>query len=222
MANRPFSATRIVQPSALHPSPSLQRRDLPPIDLCAVEPDGFTRDDDFGFVVEPAPTVYEGDVDFVVTTPEVRSRIKVDLIYVPNMADPRRQPGPEYYWLDPVTAAHRNLFGNTALWMTKREEPALGGGYSENVENLVGDIYTSQPIPDPGCMGFVGEFETASQEVWGRLHVKSTDLWSGRWVLKVAANAVYDMNDVEWNRVCSRFACRALGSLRLLGKGIFV
>lgn len=216
MDNRPQSRDRVVQSSALHPSPELEHHDLPSIELCEIFESSYRGSPIVlpnGIVIPGNHT--SGDVEFVVVTPEVRSRIKGVLLFIPGAGLPVT---PDAYWPDAPAAP---LFGATNLWLAKREdEPVLGGGMGAvPVENLAGSIVAGQPIPDPGCLGYIFEVETTANEIWGRLHIDSEHLRSGRWVLKVAADAVYPMTPFEWKRVCSRFARRVVRGDYFIGNG---
>lgn len=202
MSNRPQSYTREVQPSALHYSPGFHRFDLPPVILAEVIfNDGSTQD----------PTT--GTVEFFVTTPEVRSRIKVALVWVPGAGE---SSDVDSYWVGggglPI-----NKFGMTALWLAKRECGMHGSGSFVPVENLAGDIYAGEPIPDHGDLGYIAEVETTAEQVWGRFFIDAGGLRVGTWVLKCAVDALEDISEREWKRVCERFARQVLYSKAILG-----
>lgn len=191
---------RNVQPSALHPSPLLHRRDLPPIVLARV------------FIDEEREGNETGTVEFVVTTPEVRCRILGALIWVPT-SYPLGSTGQivDRFW--PAGHGAFTFWGDTALWLAKRHEAALISGVKVPTENVVGNIDTPRVFPDPGCLGCEFEAETYGDELWGRLFVDASLLASeGVWVLRAAAADYTGVNEVEWNRVLGKFAIRALNA----------
>lgn len=190
-----MDSQRKVQPSALHYSPTLQRRDLSPLVLADCAAEGRAAD---------------GVAEFAITTPEVRCRIKGVIRWVPSAANPLTRPD-DYHYMSGAPPLPTSRFAGTGLWLAKRDDVDLGGRGMAPVENLLGDIYTPWLV-DRGCLGILFEAETAAMELWGRFYV---DLGGfpgpGAWVLKAAANAVEPMNDTEWARVSSRFAIRGQG-----------
>jgi hypothetical protein len=198
-------------PSALHPSPGFHRRDLPAQLLCrsTLPLDGRT-------------VIGTGTAQFVVTTPDVRARVKLDLIFVPDAAVQAAFPDLlGHFWgtkLAPV-----NLFDKCALWLTKRGEPGIHGGHV-NVENLLGDIYDGEPIPEPGCLGYHVEAETCAEELWGRVHFGDAEegfavpMGLGVWYVRAAAHGYEQMSEGEWERVVSRFAIRVEQSCVVTGE----
>ena len=187
--------------SALYPSTALHRLDLPPVELSRIDA-----------YIEPPPTI-EGDATFCLSTPEARCRTRIDLIFCPDPATGALVADPAHYWGTAV--APINLFDGHTLWLTKRAEAAKHGVGQVNVENLLGDIYAGEAIPQPGCLGHHVEVETCADEIWGRLHVVGWDeqdgpLPDGVWVCRVAHDARYPMSDQEWARVTSRAWLRVL------------
>lgn len=199
MGNRPHGNDRTIQPSALHYSPGFHRFDLPPRVLAEVVfNDGSTQDPQ------------TGTVEFYVTTPEVRTRIKVALVWVPGAGE---SSAVDSYWFN--GALHINKFGDTALWLVKRECGMHGSGSFVHVENLAGDIYVGEPVPDTGDMGYIAEVETTAEQVWGRFFIDAAALKVGTWVLKCATNALEDISESEWKRVCERFAIQVTSAWKL-------
>lgn len=180
----------------------MRRRDLDVKDLCRI--DG----EDQRSGLPPG-----GDVVFAVTTPEVRTRLRFSLIFVP-FSFPAGSSGDliDRFWPNPKPPGFTTFFATTALWLSKRDEPVNGSAENVPVQNLVGDIWTPTVLPDPGCLGFTREFETCNDEVYGRFHVDSTlfDGFSGKWVLRVSAAAYQGMTEDEWNRVMGRVAIRLI------------
>lgn len=193
---------RQVHPSGLHPSPGFHRRDIEPRLLCRIV-DEARPDPEF---------VPFADCEFVLTTPDVRARVKLDLVWAPNPESLAASPQfatPEYYW---AAGPALHLFRGIGLWLTKRTDPCLFSGIV-NAENLVGDIWTPQAIPDPGCLAYHVEIDTCAEELWGRLHVAGPGqgapiLPPGTWFVRAAAHGYESMSDDEWNRLTGRFALR--------------
>lgn len=201
---------RIVQPSALHPSPGFHRRDLFPVDLarCSGE--------------ESRELASGGVVEFVVTTPEVRSQVRLSLIFVPSTYPGGLVPGLgviDYFWPTPKPVPFASYFGATALWLAKRDESCNGSGENVPVENLVGDVWAPRPLPDPGCLGFTASAETCNDELWGRFTVDASLIvgFAGKWVLRASAVDYQGVSEQEWNRVVGRFAIRVIKSANLAG-----
>lgn len=200
-----MDSQRKVQSSALHYSPGFHRKDLPPIALAEVS------------LPPRAALSAAGTCEFRVGTPEVRCRIKGTLRWVPGAANPLTQPDDYHYLSGGPPAVPFSRFGETSLWLAKRDDVDLGGRGLAPVENLAGDIYAGLPVPDRGCLGFVFEAETTVPEIWGRFHVDCRSLpGAGRWVLSAAADAVDQMTDEEWARVSSRFYLAASNGLYLI------
>lgn len=192
-----MDSQRRVQPSALHLSPGFHRRDLPPLVLATV--------------LGTSQTGNSGTCEFMVGTPEVRCRLKGLLRWVPAAGNVLSAPE-DYYFLQGGMPFSR--FGASTLWLAKRDDVDMGGRGLRPVENLLGDIFGPVPIPDPGCMGFLFEAETAAPEIWGRLTIDcSGSPGDGAWVLSVAADAVHPMTEEEWARVNSRMYLRGGGLL---------
>jgi|WetSurMetagenome_2_1015567.scaffolds.fasta_scaffold25843_3 hypothetical protein len=204
MDDRDGRVGRRVQPSALHLSPCFHRKDLPCQVLANVR-------------IPPAEaSIFDGDVEFVVGTPEVRCRVKGLLKWVPAATNPYVLPEHYHFLYGGPPAVPFSRFGQTSLWLAKRDDVDLGGRGCMPVENLVGDIYAGVPIPERGCLGFVFEVEVAVPEIWGRFHIDTADdPGEGRWVLSAAIDAVEQMDEVEWNRVSCRAFVRAIGGLVL-------
>lgn len=186
----------ITPPSANHPSPGFHRRNLPALVV--------------GRIVHDENVAVTDDAEFVVTTPEVRARVRIDLVWCPDVsvAAPNE---PETYW--GTSGAKANLFDGCTLWLTKRAEATQHGVGCVNVENLVGDIYAPADIPEPGCLGYHVEAETCAEEIWGRFAVGGVSpapsgLPLGVWVLRVACDQKDEMTEDEWNRVLGKFSVR--------------
>jgi hypothetical protein len=204
----PAPGDRQAAPSAKYPS-QLHRADLPPAILGTVLPD------DLRFAT------YLDDARFVLTTPEVRCVTRIDLVYVPgNPAE-----GYEYFW--GTHDAPQNLFANHSLWLTKRADPCIFGGIV-NVENLLGDCYHGQQIPQPGCMGYHVEAVTCADEIWGKLHVEAPGTGEpylpmgdgGNWIVRIAADAIDPMEKAEWDRLRSRLALRIEKAAKIWSPGM--
>lgn len=199
---------RNVQPSDLHPSPGFHRRELQPIVL--------------GRIIWSGDFDPSGDAEFVVTTPEIRTRVRLEIIFCPDPGTIPNPNDPQIFW--GWASNRQNLFAGHTLWLTKRSNPELHGWGEVNVENLVGDIWQGEPIPMPGCLGYHIEAETTADEIWGRLHIggvgqQVTQLPAGTWILRVSADAVHPMEKDEWDRLVSRFARRSLVGANVSNQG---
>lgn len=195
--------SRIVQPSGLHASPGFFRRDLFPVDLARI-----------GVVTNGPPS---GTVQFVVTTPEVRTRVRFSLVYVPAVAGGNPV---DTLWPQPKPPGFTTNFGATSLWLCKRDESCNGSGERVPVENLVGDVYTPRPLPDNGCLGFTVDAESCNDEIYGRFFVDGTDLAAGgKWVLRVSATAYQEVSQREWDRLVGKLAIRVISSADLTPGG---
>lgn len=193
----PSQLIRQVPASGLHPSPGFYRRDLFPVDVARI-----------GVGLGPGQT---GNVEFVVTTPEVRTRVRFSLIFVPDNG-----AGVAVLWPQPKPPGFTTYFGATSLWLTKRDESCNGSGERVPVENLVGDVYLPRPFPDPGCLGFTVDAETMNDEIYGRMLVDGTNLaGGGKWVLRVSVTAYQDLSQREWDRVVGKLAIRVISSVAL-------
>lgn len=129
-----------------------------------------------------------GTVDFAVPIPDSRLRVKVSVLWVP---------------IDNI--AYGFAF-NTAqtLWVCEREEDRSGrrGGMAP-----MGNLFGTQAAPlsiagDGAVSGFSREFNTAADEIFGRLTCSTpTNTNFGRWMLQARYQPDTYISDCEWDLI---------------------
>ena len=196
------SRGRIVQPSALHPSPTLHRRDLPAIEICTIVGGREARGDDTGVS------------EIAITTPESRCHVRGSVIFVPSVMP---VPGNAIDALWP-TGTPAGFFGSTAIWVAKRDESTNGSAERVPVQNVAGNKNAFQTFPDIGCLGYAFETTSGTDEIWARINFDARSLvgFEGKWILRVAVAEHEQMREEEWNRVVGRFAVRAIRTCNLV------
>lgn len=129
-----------------------------------------------------------GTVDFAVPIPDSRLRVKVTLLWVP--AD--------------GLAYGLGFDQAQTLWLAEREEDRSGrrGGMAP-VANLFGTSSAPVSIAGDGSVsGFSREFNSAADEIFGRLTATKTGNGNiGRWMLQTRYQPDTFISDCEWELI---------------------
>lgn len=136
-----------------------------------------------------------GSVDFVVPVPSSRLRTKISILYIPAENVPS------------ANGSNVVISSANTLWLATREPDRSGRrGTKPAINNLFGtQAAPASIIGDGGVNGFSREFQTAADEIYGRLALATATI-PGRWMLQASIEPEIGMLPCAvWDRFCAEF-----------------